>query len=446
MKRKQGSEGQRWGQLVLGVIVMMMISSPQYTWTLFVHPIQQHLGGSLVALQFTFSILIILQTWFSPLQGYLVDRFGPRWLISAGSLMAGLSWVLSAQAQNIGTLYLFYGVIGGLGTGIVYVGTIGMMVRWFPDKRGLASGITAAGYGFGAILTTFPISHMLHTSNYQKTLVLFGILQAVIGVAAAQGLRSPKNTVQVPKSDSTDDLSSPVSGSRRQSVISYKPSQMLRTPIFWLMFLMMSLLSTSGLMVTSEVGPFSQDFGVSTALVLGMGALPLSLTLSRFTNGLTRPFFGWVSDRIGRENTMLVAFVLEALSIFLLVLLSHQPVAFVLLTGVVFFGWGEIFSLFPSTLTDLFGPKYATINYGFLYIAQGVGSLLGGPASAMLKTVTGSWTPVFLLVAGLDIVTAILAVLVLKPMRVQWVESSLTGGGLDNTKSGRASSSYSSSL
>lgn len=170
------------------------------------------------------------------------------------------------------------------------------------------------------------------------------------------------------------DLTTHVTSSTRQSVTSYKPRQMLRIPIFWLLFLMMSLLSTSGLMVTSEVAPFSRDFGVS----FGLGALPLSLTLSRLTNGLTRPFFGWLSDHIGRENTMFVAFMLEALAIVLLVMLSRHPLAFVLLTGIVFFGWGEIFSLFPLTLTDLFGPKYATTNYGFLYISQGVGSLLCG--------------------------------------------------------------------
>jgi MFS family permease len=192
---------------------------------------------------------------------------------------------------------------------------------------------------------------------------------------------------------------------------------MLKSPVFYLLFVMMSMMSTSGLMVTSNVGPLAREYGVANMLVLGMAALPLSLTLSRVTNGLTRPFFGWISDHIGREWTMTLAFSLEAIAILILFAFIDQPALFVVLTGLVFFGWGEIFSLFPSTLTDTFGPKYAATNYGFLYIAQGVGSILGGPAAAFLKQTTGSWTSVFILVAILDAVTALLAITVLKSMR-----------------------------
>jgi MFS family permease len=198
---------------------------------------------------------------------------------------------------------------------------------------------------------------------------------------------------------------------------------MLRNPIFWLMFVMMSMMATSGLMVTSNVGPFARDYHIADVLVLGMAALPLSLTLSRLTNGLTRPFFGWVSDHIGREPTMALAFSLEAVAILVLFAFLDHPALFVVLTGVVFFGWGEIFSLFPSTLTDTFGPKFAATNYGFLYIAQGVGSILGGPAAAFLKQLTGSWTSVFIIVAALDILTAVLAVTALRRMRAKHLQS-----------------------
>jgi MFS family permease len=186
---------------------------------------------------------------------------------------------------------------------------------------------------------------------------------------------------------------------------------------------MMSMMSTSGLMVTSNVGPFAREYKVAEILVLGMAALPLSLTLSRVTNGLTRPFFGWVSDHIGREMTMFVAFSLEAVAILVLFAFIDQPALFVVLTGLVFFGWGEIFSLFPSTLTDTFGPKYAATNYGFLYIAQGVGSILGGPAAAYLKQMTGSWSTVFVVVACLDVLTAVLAITVLRSMRTRHIKA-----------------------
>jgi MFS family permease len=206
-------------------------------------------------------------------------------------------------------------------------------------------------------------------------------------------------------------------GGLQRSRRSYSPREMLKNPIFWLLFVMMSMMSTSGLVVVSNVGPFANEYKVAQALVLGMAALPLSLTLSRFTNGLTRPFFGWISDRIGRELTMALAFSLECVAILILFAFIERPALFVVLTGLVFFGRGEIFSLFPSTLTDTFGPKYAATNYGFLYIAQGVGSILGGPAAAFLKQTTGSWTSVFLVVAVLDAITALLAITMLRRLR-----------------------------
>ncbi|MBN8966501.1 MAG: oxalate/formate MFS antiporter, partial [Rhizobiales bacterium] len=372
---------------------MMAISSPQYLWTLFTGSLNQKLGTTLAELQWTFSLLIILQTWCSPLQAYLVDRFGPRLLISVGALLSGGGWILSAYVDNLWALYFTYGVICGFGTGIIYVGIIGLMVRWFPDRRGLATGLAAAGYGFGAFFTSFPIDSMIKSSGYAHALVVWGIIQAVIGVLAAQGLRVPPENWQPVASTPN------VARVELQSKRSYSPREMLQNPIFWLLFVMMSMMSTSGLMVTSNVGPFAHEYKVAEVMILGMAALPLSLTLSRVTNGMTRPFFGWVSDHIGREWTMALAFSLEAVAILILFAFIDRPAMFVVLTGLVFFGWGEIFSLFPATLTDTFGSKFAATNYGFLYIAQGVGSILGGPAAAFLKQMTGSWTSVFIIVA-----------------------------------------------
>ncbi|MGH6788146.1 MAG: oxalate/formate MFS antiporter [Pseudolabrys sp.] len=407
----------RWSQLILGLIAMMAISSPQYVWTLFTGPLNQKLGTTLAELQWTFSLLIILQTWCSPMQAYLVDRFGPRLLISVGAAMSGGGWVLSASVDNIWALYFCYGFICGFGTGIIYVGIIGLMMRWFPDRRGLATGLAAAGYGFGAIFTSFPIDSMIKASGYAHTLVVFGIILGLIGIIAAQWMR-------VPPDGWLPAGYSPATATTMQSKRSYTPKEMLQSPIFWLLFIMMSMMSTSGLMVVSNVGPFAKEFKVADVLVFGMAALPLSLTLSRFTNGLTRPFFGWVSDRIGREMTMFIAFSLECAAILVLFAFIDRPALFVVLTGLVFFGWGEIFSLFPSTLTDTFGPKFAATNYGFLYIAQGVGSILGGPAAAYIKQTTGSWTSVFIIVAILDIVTALLAITALRAMRARHLQSS----------------------
>jgi oxalate/formate antiporter len=395
----------RWIQLVLGLIAMMSISSPQYVWTLFTKSFQDNLHTTLPAIQITFSILIVLQTWLSPAQGYLVDRFGPRLLIAVGCLLSGLGWVTSAYVSTLTGLYLTYGLFCGVGTGIVYIGIVGLMVRWFPDRRGFATGMVAAGYGFGAIATTFPIDTMLKSSGYQHTLVVFGIIMGLIGAAAALMLRMPTTGDVLPPPPAT------------ASTINVEPKAMLRSKVFWLLFIMMTMMSTGGLMIISQFAAFSRDFGVASVVVLGFAALPLALTVDRITNGLTRPFFGWVSDRIGRENTMAIAFLMEAVAVTVMVLFRDNALVFVVLSAVVFFGWGEIFSLFPSTLTDTFGTKYATTNYGFLYMAQGVGSVLGGPLAAWLHDATGSWLPVFAIIITCDALTGLLALFVLKPMR-----------------------------
>ena len=392
----------RWIQLLLGLICMMAISSPQYVWTLFTKPLGGALGVTPAALQVTFSLLIVLQTFFSPFQGYLVDRFGPRRLIGLGAVLTGLSWVLAAHASSLVLLYLTYGIIGGLGTGIVYVGVVGQMVGWFPDRRGFAAGVVAAGYGMGAIVTTFPIANSLTAAGYQATLLQFGLIFGVVGFLAALGLKAP-----------------PAVHRDAPGGVFTATGDMLKSPIFWLMFVMMSLMSTSGLMVTSQMAAFGGDFGITQAVVFGMAALPLALTVDRFTNGLTRPFFGWVSDRIGRENTMCLAFALEGVAMTLWLITRGDPLLFVLLSGLVFFGWGEIFSLFPSTLTDTFGTRNATRNYGCLYIAQGIGAIFGGPLASLLHQATGNWTSVFAVAIAADLITALLAIAVLKPLRAK---------------------------
>ncbi|HZL96968.1 MAG TPA: oxalate/formate MFS antiporter, partial [Vicinamibacterales bacterium] len=410
------SPNARWIQLLLGLVCMIVISSPQYVWALFTQPLTTGLGASLPELQITFSILIVVQTFLSPWQGVLVDRFGPRLLLSIGVLVTGLSWILAAQASSLTMLYLTYGLLGGIGTGIVYVGVIGHMVQWFPDRRGLATGLVAAGYGVGALLTTFPIATVLRESTYEDALTRFGLIFGIVGLVAAQGLQRPDAAWQMARNQRAR-----TAGSASTTSIDLSPIQMLGTRIFWLMFVMMTMMSTTGLMVTSQMGAFTRDFGMASVLVWGLPLLPLALSLDRITNGATRPFFGWVSDRYGRENTMLIAFALEGTAMTLWLLSREHAVLFVLLSGLVFFGWGEIFSLFPSTLTDTFGTKHATANYGCLYMAQGVGSVLGGPVAALLHDSTGSWFPVFAVIIAMDFTTAALAIAVLKPMRQRWL-------------------------
>jgi len=326
-------------------------------------------------------------------------------LIAFGCALSGAGWITSAYVTSLMGLYLTYGLFCGIGTGIVYIGVIGLMVRWFPDRRGFATGMVAAGYGFGAILTTFPIDGMIRNSGYQHTLVVFGFILGIVGALAALAMRMPR----------TDDVLPTATAMASGKNVS--TGDMVKTPVFWLMFAMMTMMSTGGLMIISQFASFSRDFGVTKVMVFGLAALPLALTVDRITNGLTRPFFGWISDKIGRENTMAVAFLMEAVAVAAMVLLRENTLLFVVLSGVVFFGWGEIFSLFPSTLTDTFGTKYATANYGVLYMAQGIGSVLGGPLAALLHDKAGSWLPVFAIIIAMDALTGILALAALKPMR-----------------------------
>jgi MFS transporter, OFA family, oxalate/formate antiporter len=405
----------RWFQLLMGFIVMMTISSPQYVWTLFVPSFQKTTGSILSEVQWTITLLIVLQTWLSPMQGFLVERLGPKLLIGLGALMSGAGWIASSNATTIWGLYETYGLLCGVGTGIVYIGIVGLMVKWFPDHRGFATGTVAAGYGFGAMLTTFPIDAMLASSGYQRTLVVFGAIFAVIGLIGALLLKSPPET-KAPQL---------TPNSAANTARSYSPPAMLKTPVFWLMFFMMSMMSTGGLMVITQFTSFAKSFGIdakTTVVIAGLtlAAIPTALTFDRITNGLTRPFFGFLSDHLGRENTMALAFILEGIAIYFMLQYRSDPYMLVVLSGLVFFGWGEIFSLFPSTLTDTFGTKYAITNYGFLYMAQGVGSILGAPVAAMIYERTGSWLPVFGLVITMDLLTGLLALFALKPLRRKW--------------------------
>ena len=288
------------------------------------------------------------------------------------------------------------------------------MVQWFPDRRGFATGIVAAGYGMGALLTTFPIAESMKSASYQQAMFRWGLVFSAVGVLAAQGLRRPDRR-QTPRRQAHG------AWPRTAPATNYRPAEMLRTPIFWLMFVMMTMMSTAGLMVTSQMAAFTRDFGMASALVFGLPLLPLALSLDRITNGLTRPFFGWLSDRIGRENTMVIAFTLEGVAMTCGCSPARNPVAFVLMSGVVLFAWGEIFSLFPSTLTDTYGAKHATTNYGFLYMAQGIGSVLGGPVAALVHDAYGSWMPVFVVIIAMNFTTALLAGVALKPMRRRWL-------------------------
>jgi OFA family oxalate/formate antiporter-like MFS transporter len=401
----------RWSQLIIGIVCMAMIANLQYGWTLFVNPIaDKHSDWSRAAIQVAFTIFVLTETWLVPIEGYLVDRFGPRPVVLVGGLLCGLGWVMNSFADSLMMLYIA-AAVGGVGAGAVYGTCVGNALKWFPDRRGLAAGLTAAGFGAGSALTIIPISAFIKSNGYEAAFLYFGIGQGLIVFLLAWFL------TRAPEQKKMAGISSI---NVQQSKRDYSPAEVLKKPVFWVMYVMFVMVAAGGLMATAQLGPIAKDFKIGDIPVNIMGlvlpALTFALAIDRVLNGLTRPFFGWVSDQIGREQTMFIAFALEAVGILLLYNFGQHPVAFVVLTGVVFFAWGEIYSLFPSTCADTFGSKFAASNAGLLYTAKGTASLLV-PLSSVLATATGSWHTVFIVASVMNAVAALMAWFVLKPMR-----------------------------
>jgi OFA family oxalate/formate antiporter-like MFS transporter len=405
------SPATRWGQLIFGIICMVMIANLQYGWTLFVNPIDQKYHWGRAAIQVAFTIFVLTETWLVPVEGYLIDRFGPKVMICGSGFLAAVAWVLNAYADSLAMLYLA-AAIGGIGAGVVYGGCVGNALKWFPDRRGLAAGLTAAGFGAGSALTIIPIANVIKTSGYESAFLWFGLGQGIVVMLVALLLRAPE----------PGETPAPAVAAVQQTRRDYQWHETLRTPVFWVMYAMFVMVGTGGLMATAQLAPIASDFKVANVPVSLLGltlpALTFALSLDRILNGLCRPFFGWVSDNIGRENTMLIAFLLEGIGIYALLSFADNPVMFVVLSGLVFFAWGEIYSLFPATCTDIFGRKFATTNYGLLYTAKGTASLLV-PLGNVLMSATGNWTAVFIIAAALNIVAAIMAPTVLRPLRLK---------------------------
>ncbi|MEA3154433.1 MAG: transporter, family, oxalate/formate antiporter [Betaproteobacteria bacterium] len=405
--------GYRWLQLFLGIVCMAMVANLQYGWTLFVNPLDAKFHWGRAAIQIAFTIFVLTETWLVPIEGYLVDRFGPKPVVMVGGILVGIAWAWNAYVDSLWALYVS-AAVGGIGAGAVYGTCVGNALKWFPDRRGLAAGLTAAGFGAGSALTVLPIQAIIKTSGYETAFLYFGIAQGVIVLLVSFGLAAPDPSDM--KARDTNVV---------QSQRNYRPGEVLRTPVFWVMYLLFVLMAAGGLMATAQLAPIAKDFKVAdvpvSILGLTLPALTFALSIDRVLNGITRPFFGWVSDNLGRENTMFIAFGIEAIGILALARFGQDPYLFVILSGLVFFAWGEIYSLFPSTCTDSFGPQYAATNAGLLYTAKGTASLLV-PFSSILVTQTGGWHAVFYVASAMNAAAAVLALVLLKPMRRHQIE------------------------
>jgi OFA family oxalate/formate antiporter-like MFS transporter len=397
-----------WVQLILGVVCMACVANLQYGWTLFVNPIdaKYHWGRS--AIQIAFTIFVLIETWLIPIEGYLVDRFGPRWVVLGGGVLVGIAWVLNSTASSLAVLY-FAAAIGGVGTGCVYGTCVGNALKWFPGRRGLAAGITAAGFGAGAAITIVPILNMINSSGYEQAFLFFGLLQGGIVFVVSWLLLSPPAQLVGAKVKPN------------QTARGYTPGEVLRSPVFYVLYVMFVLIASGGLTMAASMAPIAKDFKIDKVPVdlfgVTMAALAFALSLNRIFDGVGRPFFGWLSDQIGREYTMALAFFIGAGALYTLSQSGSNPVMFVLVTALYFGVYGEIFSLFPATQGDTFGAKYAAANAGMLYTAKGAGALLVPIAAGLAKA--HGWSAVFTLAMTFNVIAALLALFVLKPMRLR---------------------------
>ena len=414
--RPVATDGTRWTILGAAILCMVMIANLQYGWTLFVNPMAAKHGWSIAGIQIAFSIFIALETWLTPISGWFVDRLGasgPKIVVAFGGVMVAIGWVINSYAETLTILYVG-AVVGGIGGGAVYATCVGLAVKWFPDRRGLAVGLTAAGYGAGAALTVIPIQYVIRTSGYEAAFLWFGLFQGGIVLSLAGLLRAPE----------PGEMAGVPAPKVAQTSRNYTPGQVLSSPIFWILYVMFVMVSASGLMATAQIAPIAKDFNVANTIIFfGASTITAALIIDSIANGAARPLFGWVSDNIGRENTMAIAFGLGAGAYWLLGTLGTAPWAFVLFAALIFLTWGEIFSLFPSTCTDTFGSKFATVNLGLLYTAKGTSAFLV-PVANVIKASTGSWHLVFLLTAIMNLAVVAIALFILKPMRARMMANS----------------------
>jgi MFS transporter, OFA family, oxalate/formate antiporter len=390
-----------WFQLVASLIAMVMIANLQYAWTLFVRPMQEATSWKLSEIQWAFTLFVLFQTWIQPLQGWLIDRMGPRYFITIAGILCGVGWSWLGHVRSPMELYVLYS-LAGVGAAFVYNSCIGLALKWFPERRGLASGIIAAGFGSGTALFVPVIAYLIRQYDYRTAFLWTGIFQGLVIVITAQFLRLPGQEFRPSKKDA------PRQGVRY--VQEFTSAEMLRTPHFYMLYAMFVLMATGGLLVTAHAGPIADSWKLTIT------ALTVATALNPIANGASRIFWGWISDWIGRETTMVVAFVLQAACLVAVLTLGRLSGTWFTITLVLtFFTWGEIFSLFPATSGDYFGTRHATSNYAFLYSAKGVASIIAGGVAALLFERFGSWSAAFYGSAALAFISAVMA-LILKSM------------------------------
>ena len=388
----------RWFRLWSAFVGMIMIGNLQYAWTLFAQPMvkahaQQH--WTLSDVQWGFGLFIAVGTWAMPFLASFIDKTGPRPLMVLSGLLCAVGWGSLGHVETLPAFYSLYGV-AGIGVACVYACGVAIAVKWFPDRRGMASGIITAGYGMGAAAFNPLFDYLIRRIGYADTFLWTGISHGALIVLAGLVLANPPAGYKV--------AAAAVKANVRRHDLDFHYSEMLRTPQFYFLFFAMLSIGIGGLMVTAQLKPVATNFKV------GATALTVALILTPLANGSSRILWGWVSDYLGREWTMFTAFLLQAIFLFAATTLGRTgDVMFVALMVLVFLTWGELYVLFPAVLADLYGSKNSALNYSFLYSAKGFASLLGGGLAATLFEKTGTWNYAFFAAAALALCSALMA-------------------------------------
>jgi len=407
--------GNRWIQLLLAIICMGLVANVQYSWTLFVRPIHEATGWSELSIQVAFTIFIMAETWLVPLEGMLVDRFGPRPVIAGGAMLIMIAWVLNAYTSSLYILYLD-SLLAGTGAGCVYGTCVGIALKWFPDRRGFAGGLAAAGFGVGAALTIIPIANEITLNGYQHAFLKFGLLLGGAVFMVSMFMIKPVKSDRVAKSARN------VQGKR-----DYTTVQMMKTPVFWVSYLIFTAMSAGGLIATAQIGSIARDFGIaSIPMSIFQTVIPLltlTLSIDNLVNGLTRPLCGLLSDRFGRENTMFFVFLGEGLALLGIIKFGHNPYLFLIFAPLIYLCWGEIYAISSAMIGDTYGSRNLTANAGALFTTKGFAALIV-PFGSLLREITGTWDSVFVFCSIIAILSAIVSRFVLAPMRRNFIITS----------------------
>jgi OFA family oxalate/formate antiporter-like MFS transporter len=367
----EGAGISRWWRLIGGVLMTLALGT-LYAWSVFVAPLEQEFGWKRAQTSAIFTLAAVVFAAALLLGGRLQDRFGPFWIAVAGSILFTLSFFLFSYTSSLYFLYLIYGVVGGIGTGFGYGVVVPVMAKWFPDKTGLAIGLALAGFGSGsAVFGSFANLVLFPRFGWRASCVALAGIFLVMTLSASFLLKNPES--RLPAVDHVAAFHTDTG--RRQ----YAPGEVLRTPAFYLLWLGFGLGSTAGLMVISQLIPFAKSQGVSSATLATLG-----LVVGAFGNVSGRVLSGWLSDLMGRLNTLRAVLALSAAAMPALYWAGAHLTALYVLIFAVYFGYGAQASVIPATVADFWGARYAGSNYGSIFTAWGFSGILGPTIGGVL--------------------------------------------------------------